>query len=233
MADTADHNLRQVMKSTADCLEPEALASFLDGEASISAATRKHVENCSNCQGELALMRSFLSGEVSAVEKPHVDAIVRRLQKTRLASNPGRFQWIWNPWTWGPAFAVAALGLIVMVNAGRQPTGDVRLRQGSEVMRSQTLHVEQPAGEMAQLPSTIKWDVVAGAVRYRVRMLEVDRTVIWETTTAGTEVAIPVSASTSIVPGRWMMLDVEALDAGGGAIAASGTVSFRVKPSQK
>ena len=68
------------------------------------------------------------------------------------------------------------------------------------------------------------------AVRYRVRLMEVDRQELWSTSTSALGVDLPAPVRASIAPGRTLLWDVTAYDAAGAAIAESGTQSFRVVP---
>jgi len=101
---------------------------------------------------------------------------------------------------------------------------------GDEVTRSLALVVRQPVGDQAESPRRFEWVAVDRAVRYRVRLLEVDRHEVWSTSTSAPAVDLPPAVRTSIAPGRMLLWDVTAYDAAGAVIAESGTQSFRVAP---
>jgi hypothetical protein len=101
---------------------------------------------------------------------------------------------------------------------------------GDEVTRSMAITVRAPVGNQAEPPQRLEWLPVDRAVRYRVRMLEVDRREIWSTSTSAPEVALPPDVRSSITPGRTFEWDVTAYDSADRAIAESGIQSFRVEP---
>jgi hypothetical protein len=231
VADTADDNLKQIVGPTPDCLDANDLAALAETDALRQSAAGRHVESCSHCQGELALMRSFLDEHLTDVESPHVDAIVRELRR----KSPVRARPWWRramgPWALAPALAAAALVTIVVMNVGEHRMGEVNINLDSGVVRSESIEVLQPVGDVTSLPQMIAWKGVAGAAKYRVRVLEVDRTVVWDTIATSTEVSMPPPSKVAIEPGRTMSIEIDALDASGNVIAKSGAVSFRLQTS--
>ena len=101
---------------------------------------------------------------------------------------------------------------------------------GDEVTRSLAVTVRGPVGDQVESPQRFEWLAVDGAVRYRVRLMEVDRRELWSTSTSALAVDLPPPIRTSIAPGRTLLWDVTAYDAAGAAIAESGTQSFKVVP---
>ena len=71
---------------------------------------------------------------------------------------------------------------------------------------------------------------VAGAAKYQVRLLEVDRSPLWQTETMDTRADLPSIVRDRIVPGKTILCEIIALDAGVAKIADSGIVRFRVAP---
>jgi hypothetical protein len=99
---------------------------------------------------------------------------------------------------------------------------------GSEVTRSLSVAVRGPVGDQADVPERLEWKPVAGASRYRVRLMEVDRHEIWSTEVTGTTVPIPAAVRGQIVPAKTLLWQVTALDSGNRAIAESGIEQFRI-----
>ena len=231
MANQADDNLRKILKPGPDCLSAEELGGFIEHEASVNPVFESHLRVCARCQGELALMRSFLSSAITTEEQPHVDAIVRKLEKARPVRRRSWRERLITPWAWGPAVAIAALAVVLIFNPRvEQPRGDVVVTPGSGVYRSQSVELLQPSGEVAQVPAVISWKPVPGTARYRVRLLEVDRTVVWESFSEAASIPTPAEMRQAAVPGRWLMCEVDALDTAGSVVAGSGDVRFRVQP---
>jgi hypothetical protein len=68
---------------------------------------------------------------------------------------------------------------------------------------------------------------VGGASAYDVTVLEVDRTVLWKTTTQTPSVALPATLTAQFVPGKTIFWEVAARS-GNAVVAQSGTERFRV-----
>ena len=125
------------------------------------------------------------------------------------------------------ALAVGSTYLFFTRNAPSLPS---RVTTGDEVTRSLSVRVRGPIGEQFELPRRFEWFAVDGAVRYRVRLMAVDRQEIWSTFTAEPGADLPPPVRASIAPRRTLLWDVTAYDAAGGSIAESGMQSFRVAP---
>ena len=122
--------------------------------------------------------------------------------------------------------AAGSFYFLLMSAAHRQlPVG---VTTGDEVTRSLAVRVRGPVGDESELPQRFEWLAVDGAVRYRVRLMEVDRREVWSTSSSALGVDVPAPVRASIAPGRTLLWDVTAYDAAGTAIAESGTQSFRV-----
>jgi hypothetical protein len=101
---------------------------------------------------------------------------------------------------------------------------------GDEVTRSLTVAVRGPVGDQVEAPRRFEWLAVDRAVRYRVRLMEVDRHEVWSTSTSAAGVDLPSPVRTSIAPAKTLLWDVTAYDASGATIAESGAQSFRLTP---
>ena len=99
---------------------------------------------------------------------------------------------------------------------------------GEQVNRTATVDVVAPIGDVPKAPAELAWVAVDGAARYEVQVLEVDRTILWRTTSLSERVLLPASVVERIVPGKTLLWEVTAIGGSGTSIASSGTQRFRV-----
>ena len=97
-------------------------------------------------------------------------------------------------------------------------------------MRSASVRGLSPSGEVPSWPDAFAWDAVPDASAYRVRVLGVDDAVVLERTVERPEWSPDEEARTSLRTAVLYGWTVEALDAGGEAIASSERVTFRIRP---
>ena len=193
----------------------------------------KHVATCPHCRTELKLMQMFESGEVRPDESAAVRQVVERLQAGRRAAEPERLPW----WRWLAAMRMrpVILGmatLLVVAGVGlqlRQSAAPTLHRvSGDEVLRAHDTVILAPAGDVSEAPREIRWQATTGAVRYHVRLLEVDGTELWNAETDADHIAIPADVTARIVPAKTLLVRVSALDAASHKLAESEPVRFRV-----
>jgi hypothetical protein len=131
-----------------------------------------------------------------------------------------------------PSFAAAVVLAMVAgafyLRAGRPPTLPADVSTGGEVTRSLTVAVRGPIGDVGEAPRRLEWLAVARAVRYRVRLMEVDRRELWSTSTPALGADLPAEVRAAWAPARTLVWDVTAYDASGTAIAESGPQSVRL-----
>jgi hypothetical protein len=238
-----DEILRQALAPGARCLSVEQLGQYADGalDADDEAAAAVHIKDCLSCQAELALLHAVTSTGLRPEEAEIVrDGAARLDERTtgfpaadHVASSSGR------RWFGFRSLSLAAVAAVLLAgvatgtfffltrNAPRLP-GSVTT--GDEVTRSLALAVRGPVGDHRDLPRRFEWVGVDRAVRYRVRLLEVDRQEVWSTSTPAPAVDLPPDVQAKLTPGRTLLWDVTAYDAAGTVIAESGTQSFRVAP---
>jgi hypothetical protein len=77
-------------------------------------------------------------------------------------------------------------------------------------------------------PQRLEWRPVSGAVRYRVRLMEVDRRELWSIDTAGTAADLPEPIRALAVPAKTLLWQVTAYNAASAVIAESGQERFRL-----
>lgn len=213
------------LQSTPDCLDIERLGEPL------TEVEQAHLRSCSRCEAEMALWRSYDDSTPAANEGAAVQWVVSELRRRRMPDSvaPPRRRWL-ATLAWRPALAltavalVAAAGLLVW-----DPTPGIDpLPPGGQTYRTGTVSVIGPRGDLAQPPSELVWEVVEGAVRYEVRLLEIDHTPLWSTSADSTRVTLPRQVVTRIVPGKTLLWSVTAVDQTARSIAESGMQSFRV-----
>jgi len=233
--------LRRALAPDPECLSLEQLGRYADGALGPDehAAAATHVRRCLNCQAELALLEAVTSdsprtGEADVVRHgvTRLERRAREILETDRPETSSRHRWfdVGMP----PVAAVAAV-LLIGIGAGsfyvltrKTPglPGEVTTRD--EITRSLAVAVRGPVGDQVEAPRRFEWVAVDRAVRYRVRLMEVDRHELWSTVAAALEADLPSSVRESIAPGRTFIWDVTAYDAGGSTIAESGPQSFRV-----
>ncbi len=228
----------------AGCPPPEA---FLEAEALDPAERRRldrHADRCPACAAERDLARLFdAAPEEAGVSPQDVDFVVARLQETSpvkpaggagkvvpfpaAGAGPRRMP----SQVWKLAAAVILLlggGLLFrLANPGAPslPTPEI----GGPV-RGGELEVLSPVGDTPGIPSELRWAPRPGAASYRVRLLAVDDTVLWEGTVAAPPARLPAEAQGKLQRAVSYLWSVEALDPSGARLASSETVRFRIRP---
>jgi hypothetical protein len=200
----------------------------------------RHLESCGYCRTELDLLRSFHAGPRDAAEAEAVRLVTDRLRTPRLplgedASDPW-WRRIFQMPRLSPALVVAASLLIAVAvgvqwRRGSAPYLHVPSQPGQEVLRSGTVRIVTPAGDIKVRPTMIQWQPVQDAIRYRVSLLEVDHTEIWRASTTASQLDIPASEEAKIVPAKTLLLQVVAFDSSGRKLAESQFVAFRLLQS--
>ena len=205
-----DEILRQALAPGPDCLPLEELGRYADGTLSAEqhSAAARHIERCPTCQAELALMQSMTS--LSERGEPKRSMVF-------------------------PVAAAAGVVLALVVGSyyvlpRRAPELPPSSAADRDVTRSLTLAVRSPIGDQPEAPRRLEWVASDRAVRYRVRLLEVDRREVWSATTTAAAADIPAEVQSSFTPRRTFLWDVTAYDAADRIVSESGSQSFRVLP---
>ena len=240
MAEENEEKLSAVFGPTAACMPVDELALALAAGAGESRrAAQAHLAECAYCRAELELLKQFESCEPRADEQAAVDSIVARLRRDsphRLQSGGDKHEpiawWkgIWTPRVLAPvSLAFAALLIaVVLIPRSHSPAGPVA-PEANEVMRSHTIKVTSPKGDVAEAPAELSWKAVPGAVNYTVRLMEVDRTALWSESVSQPGATIPAAMRERILPGKTLLWEVTAVDSSGAIIAESGTQRFRLE----
>lgn len=224
-------NLRSALERTPQCPDIDQL------EHADRADIKRHLDECSHCQSELAMLREFQSADVRSDERSSVEWIAGRIKSPFAEASPQAMPW------WKQIFATpmaariaVAMGCVLMVVSGA-----LYLRQSSapaidtgadlsQVSRSHDVDVVAPRGDLTTTPAFFEWLPVAGAARYEVVLQEVDRSEVWRGETRETRIAVPDGVRVKIAPSKTLLWQVTALDADGKKIGASNAEKFRLSP---
>jgi hypothetical protein len=223
--------LRSGLSADEHCLKAGELEAVAEGRA--NADQQAHVAACARCTAEVEMLRSFLEATPEAHEVADVRAITRELE--------ARPEWqgeeapaptsIWTRF-WKPlaALGVAALAVGIFLN---QPDSGFRPIDGNDTLRSTSVEILMPVGDLTAPMTELNWKAIPGAARYRVRLEEIDQTEVWLTNSALPQVAIPPAIQERMTDRKTLNWVVEAIDATGQTIARSTPQSFRVVRSGK
>jgi hypothetical protein len=228
-----DRVLRGALGRTEECLPVERLES-------LDATARAHVDHCTYCQNELALLLEFRDAAPRPEEAADLAWMQSELER-RLAPAPATTST--NLWSkaaaWfqqafpsrGWAAVPVAAGLLLLVAGGMYlRTGEERLRPpaGDQVWRSQSFMAIAPVGDVASPPTELQWDGVPGASQYLVRVMEVDRKEIWRGEAAATRITLPAEIRSQMVAGRSFLWTVTARDSAGSTVAETALQTFHI-----
>lgn len=207
------------------------------GEA---AKTLAHVRQCPHCQAEIAMLRSFESATPSANEGAAVAWIAAQLernQQTRGGSQQkqrSRSVASWRNFFRIPYMAAAAalvlaaaLGISLYVSENSRPTFNTNY--GVSPMRSGSIRLTGPSGDIAQAPSQFTWEAWPNAASYNVKLtgIDMDHTLVWQGASSQNSLTLSPEVKALIRPGKPLELTVTALDSAGHPLA-SGKDHFRV-----
>jgi hypothetical protein len=237
--------LAAALGRTEECPSLEALARLRDNE-SASPESARHLESCAYCRTELHLLQAFEAG--AAEDSDELREVTRRLHSMRLpaasvalAATPRAAKIRRRWWDLGFAFRPLALGsaaaAVLLLAAATflylRQDGHPRLMAGNgdgpAVFRSFGFAVLAPVGDLQAQPSEIRWESVAAAARYRVRLLEVDQFEAWKAETSQNRIELPPDIRARIVPAKTLFCEVTAFDSSGNEIGETGLARFRLQ----
>lgn len=223
------NHLAAALGPTPECLQIEELEGALQGRKGEEArrTVEAHTAACVYCQTELALLREFDAGAIRPNERRDVNWIVARLRSQ--SAGPVWWKRIWTIRILAPAAAFATvIALVVGLQLRRPAIEPVSYSPGIDVMRSQSLKVLAPVGDVATPPQALEWQAIPGATHYTVKVLEVDRTELWSTTTPAPRILLPESVLRSVVPLKTILWEITAEDNSGNLLGSSGLQHFRL-----
>ncbi len=131
---------------------------------------------------------------------------------------------------WGLAAAavlVLAAGVLFSSTGPAPPLPD---SVASTVVRGSPLQVLAPKGDLPEMPAQLSWEADPEAAGYRIRILAVDDTVVWQGESRRATAALSPQALAALDPGVVYFWTVAALDARGEVRRSSETARFQVVP---
>lgn len=226
--------LREALRQ--DCLSLETLAALHDGtlDATRAGECLAHIGHCESCAAEWSLMLEFVEATPDAGEAAAVESIVRQVRPEAVRPEPVAPFWarLFPPMF--PKLAGALALVILTVGLGllqrprpaglEPPSADWRAGQALQVLTQ---------GDLAAVPSSLRWTAVSGAAAYEVSIREVDRTLLWSAEATAASMPLPAFASAFLLPGKTVMLQVRALDSTGALLAESEPARLRIVPSER
>lgn len=226
--------VRDAVAAGPECLTDAQIERLAAGE--YLEAANQHVRNCARCDAELALRHSFDADSLNVEEQAAGDWIAERLRanaaiqpKTEPVIHPR------EPWyrRWWMTAAVSMAGLTIVAGVAMQwqtaaPTLTAAPENGPTVLRSDSVILLQPAGDLRELPGELSWKPVQSASTYDVSVTEVDQQEVWKGTTPQTSLALPGGVRSLLVPGKTLLWQVTARNSAGSAVASSARQRFRL-----
>jgi hypothetical protein len=243
---------KAALATTEDCLTLEDLSRHADGSLPDAVKTRasSHLAGCVRCQTELAMLKEFelatphpeemasvswiaaeLKRRSEKVGHAAPDPASSRLMPSRLSSRGLRTIFA------SRGVSVAALSLAAMLVAvvaglylttAKEPVLVSDGSTGQTVLRSQAVVAIAPKGDLTKGPTELRWQSVPGADHYSVKLMEVDRVELWQTSSKQPSVMLPEAVREKIVPGKSLLWQVTAINENGKAVATSQVERFRV-----
>ena len=214
---------KRVLRPLGDCVAIERFGEILTPEE------REHIASCARCHAEMELWKSFNDDATTPREAADVRWIVGEMAHRRdggLAVVPMSSRKSGMPRMFAAAVVIfVILGIAYLLN-NRQPSIDVPFAHDL-VYRSAGIKVIAPSGDVAAAPVRLEWTGVPGAVSYDVRVVEVDRAILWRVSTGETRVDVPPAVRAQFVPGKSILWEVTARREAT-VLAESGTQKFRV-----
>lgn len=240
------------------CPPPERFLEAEMGELPEEERRRleEHARTCPSCAAEQELARLFHEAPeeagVAAEDLSHVVARLEQASPVRPAveapggkvvpfpvrppqpvpdAQPARRQTSnVRPWRLAAAAALLLSGSLLVWRS--QPTQmPLPAPPGeSEVFRGADVEVVSPLGEMEAVPTELRWEEKDGAASYRVRLIAVDDTVLWEDMVAAPPARLPDAVAGTLQRAVVYVWTVEALDANGARVGVSEPASFRARP---
>lgn len=225
----------------AGCPPPEAfLAEELDVlEPDQRRRLEAHAEGCPACAAERALAAAF-DATAELAPTSDVDWVVAKLRGEPAAGNPPPRRQVvlargggWS--TWGRLAAAAVLVLAAGLTFQRlypgAPTLPAPPRGSTGVLRGAEVELLAPLGEVASTPRELRWQAAPGASAYRMRLVMVDGTMLWESEVSEPRADLPAEVASRLHEGVSYQWAVEALEPDGRVVGKSALARFRVRPA--
>ncbi len=234
-------SMRSAWSQETGCPSPEDYLRLSSGEVTPQERRRlaEHADVCPACSSERDMARLFAAppGEIASRQED-VDHIVSHLEKLRLPTTrvPLAFPTVSTvrrraiPAWAGRLAALLLLAVALGLYFSRPEAPPLRGPGTGTVVRGGEVRLVGPVGEFRELPRVFRWERVEGARSYRVTLLAVDESVIWQETVEASSAGLPEEVAAGLHPAVLYSWSVEALDERGASLAPPGTARFRVQP---
>ncbi len=217
------------------CLSLDELSSWTGGTFTSAGSARvaSHLQFCERCAAELTLLEAYHSPARSSSEAADLRWVCDRLRASRMEKAPKK-SWIWSLGGMRWLFPVAATACLLIVaaaaiNARRDSIPALPpISADAGIERAAAISLVAPLGDMAEAPVRFEWKPLPGAAQYRLRLLEVDGSVVWEQRTDSASISVPGSALKLMLPMKTLWWRVAAFGASGQKLAESESGRFRV-----
>ena len=226
---------RDAVSARKDCLSLEVLQHLADGSSDAEAS--QHLAGCPHCQAQLAMLKSFesLPAENEGAAVAWIAAQLERKQACASSAAAELRIPLWRnvlriPYLAGAAALALVVGLgISFYISGREHHSFHGNFQGTDTMRSGSVRLTAPSGDLDLVPDDFRWEPYPGAKTYLVEVMEVDGTVLWSRQSPQDFLAASPELKRKMLPGKTLLWKVTAMDGSGGAIATSSQERFQVK----
>ncbi len=237
--------VRSALGRTPECPDLDVLL-----KDSRPANVEAHVKSCAHCLSEIALFHEFETAEPHAEEREDLAWIESRLERRSTAALPAAPSPSASLWGRAQSWLAAAIqpghrGALALVAASLVAVtlGGLYLRQGriverpgpaeTSVWRSGGFAALSPAGDVNEPPAEFRWEAVPGAASYELKLMEVDRTVIWTSETKAASVEIPNNIRAQFLPARAFSWQVTARGSGGELLGSTNLQTFHIPVTPK
>jgi len=237
---------RAAVSTTGECLSMKDLERLAENVPLPDEKLNAHLAGCPRCQTELAMLKNFESATPAQDEGAAVAWITAQLGRNSLKSAPqtaaaGRLAFFRSFFRSSYAIAAVAVVLIIIFSvslyisehqSAPQLNAGLNNSNPSEIMRSQSVRLIGPSGDLKSLPESFRWDSYPGATSYRLELTEVDGTPVLQETVNENVLAVKPGWKSVIHTGKPYNWQVTAMDASGKAVASSSREHFRVETAK-
>lgn len=171
---------------TASCVDELTIANIATGGAAqLDATTTAHLAECERCRAQLA-------GALATLQAPEISKEIERLEQNRSLPATRRVP----NWARMTALAAALAGIalvpqLIRTGASDPATAARELRDSDpSITMTPPPRIIAPKGPVARA-AMLTWTSVPGANRYAVTVFDKEGTVVWETETSDTAIALP------------------------------------------
>jgi hypothetical protein len=196
----------------------------------------------------LALLKSFLTSEPLPDEGASVAWISAHLERERdNIKNPAHRRsptsvglkiqtsrlaslFRWPTIRWAVPIMVAAAAVVVvsvaLLRPSRAPELHADLGRQPAIYRSQEVQLVAPIGDLAEVPQELRWQPFPGADMYKIVIMEIDHSQLWNVQTRANSIVIPAAVRAKMLPGKPILWQVTAFTPQGKVVAASQVQKF-------